>query len=91
MTYVLYELNVMKSTMLKLGSTTRKSKIFTRNFHPILMPLNFRKLSVGNIIVPDLQECTLLIHLRKKKKTQSTNELAYHFIEYLFPAFRPLN
>jgi hypothetical protein len=54
MTYFLYEVNVMKSTMLKLGSPTRKSKIFTSNFHPILMSLNLRKFGVGNIMVPDL-------------------------------------
>ena len=44
----------MKSTILKLRSTTRKSKELARNFHRILMPLNFCKLGVGNIIIPYL-------------------------------------
>lgn len=82
MTYVLYEVNVMKSTMLKLGSTTRKGKIFASNFHPILMPLNLRKLGVGNIIVPDLHESTLSVHLRKKNTKYK--RIGHNFTEYTF-------
>jgi hypothetical protein len=82
MTYVLNEVNVMKSTMLKLGSTTRESKIFTRNFHPILMSLNLSKLGVGNIIVPDLQESALSVHLRKKNTKY--NRIGQTLIEYTF-------
>lgn len=40
--------------MLKLRSTTRKSKVFTSNFNPILMTFDHSKLCVGNIIEPDL-------------------------------------
>jgi hypothetical protein len=44
----------MKSTMLELSSTTWKSKIFTGNFNPVLMPLNLGKLGVRDIIEPYL-------------------------------------
>lgn len=54
------ELNVVKSSMLKLGSATRESEVLTADFHPILVPLNFYQLRVWNISIPDLQK-----HIKK--------------------------
>ena len=56
--YLLYEVNVVKSTMRKLGSTTREGKVFTTNFNPILVSFKICKLGVGNIMVPDLWKGT---------------------------------
>lgn len=67
MVHLLYEFNVMKSTMLKLCSTTRKSKELASNFHPILMPLKFCKLGVGNIMIPYLKENSFKVRLNKIK------------------------
>lgn len=38
--HILKEVNVMKSTILELSSTTRESEIFTGNLNPILMSLD---------------------------------------------------
>lgn len=88
--HLLYEIYIMKSTTLELSSTTRKSKIFTSNFDPILMSLNLSKLGMGNIVVPYLQQCTLSIYLRKERVNVEIN---WHFnsVIYLFPALWPFN
>lgn len=54
-THFLNEINVVESAILKLGSTTRKSKVFTSYFNPILVALDLRKFGVRNIMVPNLQ------------------------------------
>lgn len=53
-THLLNEINVVKSTVNKLSSSSGKSKVITSNFDPILMPFNLCQLSVGNVIIPNL-------------------------------------
>lgn len=53
--YFLNEFNVIKSAMFKLCSTTRKSKVFTSNFDPVLMTLIYNEFCMWSIFVPYLQ------------------------------------
>lgn len=66
--YLLNKVNIMESTVLKLGPTTWESEVFSRNFHPILMPLKLCKLGVGNIVVPYLQGNSLSVGSKQQKK-----------------------
>lgn len=54
-TNFLDEIYVMKGSVWKLCSTTRKSKVIAINFNPILMPFNNCQLGVGNVWEPYLQ------------------------------------
>lgn len=87
---LLYEINIVQSAMLELGSPTREGKVFTTNFYPILMSFNFCKLCMGNIVVPYLEKVILLASRKRKYDIISSNripEMMYH----LFPTRRPLN
>lgn len=53
---LLYNIYVMKSTMLKLRPTARKCKVIATNFDPILMPFDFCKFGMGNVTVPYLHK-----------------------------------
>lgn len=53
--HLLDEVNVVKSTVLKLSATTREREMFTTHLHPVLMSLDLCKLGVWNILVPNLQ------------------------------------
>jgi len=72
--YLFYEVNVMKCPMFKLGSTTRKSKVVSRNFYPILVALNFSKLGVWNIVIPYLQDKNLIFYGPVNGQTETSNE-----------------
>lgn len=78
----------MKSTTLELCSTTRESKVFASDFDPVLMPLNFSKLGMGNIIVPYLRNTTYQFILERKRKGIY---MYINYVIYLFPARWPLN
>ena len=99
LSYLLYKVDVMKCPMLKLSTATRKSKVLTSNFHPILVPLDFSKLSVWNIVIPYLQGNNLLFHGRIKFQKLKDNLQAFqcmstfslllgHSIGRLYPSGR---
>ena len=84
----------MKSTILKLRSTTRKSKELARNFHRILMPLHFCKLGVGNIIIPYLVPASrprdwTFVSFRKWNKTSGWFIRAVPFSVFIMLSVRP--
>lgn len=72
--YLLYEVNIMKCPVFKLGSTTRKSKVLSSNFHPILVALNLSKLGVWNIVIPYLQDKNLIFYGRVNGQTDTGNK-----------------
>lgn len=61
-TNVLNEVYVMKCSILELSTTTRKCKVLSGNFHPILMSFYCSKLGVWDVTVPYLTNTEINYH-----------------------------
>ena len=53
--YLLDMIDIVKSTILELSTTSRKSKILSGDFDPVLMPFDLSQLGAGNVIEPYLK------------------------------------
>jgi len=73
--YLLDEINVVHCTMSELSSTTWESEVFSRNFHPILVPFYNSQFCMRDIVVPYLQyRC----HKEKRKMFPEKGNAVLH-------------
>jgi hypothetical protein len=57
--YLLNKINVVKSSMYELSSTTREGQELPSNLNPVLMTLDLCQFCMRYIVIPYLQDQTL--------------------------------